>query len=181
MARRARDAHVDILWEEAKAGTRKITAMDRRRILVYLDEIGDTDYTNVELAKIFKVNESVIRGDHKSILQSIGEGLTPEAQVLIVAKHMSELDRLIVIAKNGLKQHDSGMMGERWYIETIAKLLKEKRETYENVGVIRKELGTINVAEETWIATVDPNNGNLGVHQQAADELAAKQALLDDE
>lgn len=162
---------VDVLWEEAKAGTRKLTVQERRRVHVYLEEIGDTHMSVVELAKIFQVSENTIREDRKAILRSIGKDLTPEAQVMIVAQHMHEIDRLIVTAKNGMRQHTSGALGERWYIETIAKLLKEKRETYENVGVIRKELGTLNVAEEQWVATVDPDNGNLGVHQAALDAL----------
>lgn len=170
--------HVDVLWEEAKAGSRKLNSVDRRRVLVYIDEIGDDDFTNVELAKIFQVSEPIIRQDKRKILQSIGAALTPEAQVMIVAQHMHEIDRLIVIAKNGMRQHNSGVMGERWYIETIAKLLKEKRETYENIGVIRKELGTLNVAEETWVATVDPSSGNLGVHLGTAEELAEEDPLL---
>lgn len=165
--------HVDAIWEEAKAG-RRLSAGDRRRVMVYLEELGgpDGNQSAVQLAKIFQVSEHIIRLDRKTILRALGQELTPEAQVMIVARHMSEIDSLIVTARNGMRQHTSGALGERWYVDVLLKLYKEKRETYENIGVIRKELGTLNVAEECWVATVDPDNGNLGVHQAAADELA---------
>jgi hypothetical protein len=163
--------HVDSLWEEAKAGSRKLTAPERRRVLVYLSEIGETKESNVELAKLFKVTETVIRQDKQRLLREMGKELTPQAQVMIVAAHLHDLNQLIITAKRGQLQNESGTLNERFYVETLMKLYKERRETYENVGVIRKELGTINVDQEHWVATADTDTGTLGVHQVSAEDL----------
>jgi hypothetical protein len=165
--------HVDDLYEEAKAGSRKLTAFERRRVLAYLTELGEaTKMSNVVLAKLFKVTETVIRQDKHRFLIEAGKELTPEAQVRIVASHLNDLEQLIITAKKGQQANESGTINERFYVETLMKLYKERRETYENVGVIRKELGTINVDQEHWVATADTDNGTLGVHQASDDDIA---------
>lgn len=174
---KSRSPLVDQLWEEAKSGSRKLTATERRRVLVYLDEVGEQNasnkpYSNVELAKLFKVGEKVIRDDKTRLLREIGKALTPEAQIMVVAAHMRDIDNLISRGQRGLAANESGTLGERFYLETLLKLLKEKRETYENVGVIRKELGTINVAEEHWVAEARVDTGTLTVRQATDAEHA---------
>lgn len=170
--RRSRTAHVDVLWEEAKSHARKLTAKERRRVIVYLKEIGETKLSNVELAKVFQVDEKVIAADKRRILSDLATSLTPEAQMLIVARHMDDLEELIATGRRGLHANDSGTLNERFYLETLMKLYKERRETYENVGIIRKELGTLNVAEEHWVAEADISTGALSVRQADESDLS---------
>lgn len=177
MAKRNQALHVDVLWEEAQAGQRKLTPTERRRVLVYLDEIGETKLSNVELAKIFKVTERVIREDRDRLLRDLGATLTPEAQVYFVARQLRDLDQLIVTGKRGLQENERGTLAERFYLETLLKLYKERRETLEGVGVIRKELGTLNIAEEHWVATVDETGTVLGVHAAAEDDKSSPDSV----
>jgi hypothetical protein len=101
--------HVDDLYEEAKAGSRKLTAFERRRVLAYLTELGEaTKMSNVVLAKLFKVTETVIRQDKHRFLIEAGKELTPEAQVRIVASHLNDLEQLIITAKKGQQANESG-------------------------------------------------------------------------
>lgn len=163
-------SHVDYLWEEAKAGNRKLTPTERRRVLVYLDEIGETRHSNVALAKLFHVTERILRLDKTRLLREFGATLTPAAQVEVLARHLRDMEHLIAVGQRGLQANDAGSLGERFYLETLMKLMKERRETYENTGILRKELGTLNVAEEHWVATVDVLDGALGVHSATPDE-----------
>lgn len=163
--------HVDELWEDAKNGTRKLTSTERRRVLVYLQELG-VHITNVELSRTFRISERQLREDRKRVLRSLGEDLTPDAQITIVAGLVQEYDQAIGRIKRALATLNPGDRLEREYVETLMKVLHEKRSTYENIGVIRKELGTINVAEEHWIATANIETGELNV-QPAPPEDAA--------
>lgn len=145
---------VDSLWEVAKSGSRKLTAAERRRVLIYLEEIGEAKHTVVELSKWFQVSESVIREDRKRFVSDLAKELSPEFAMQFIARHLADIEQLINIARAGLKAQDPGNLGESRYIDTLGKLLKERRETLEKIGVIRQELGAMNTAEEEWIATV---------------------------
>jgi hypothetical protein len=162
----AKESHVDVIWEEVKAGTRKVTARERRRCLVYVDELGEI-HSNVELSKMFGVSESVIRDDKKRLLREFGATLTPEAQIELLARHLRSIDTLIGNAEAGRKACNAagaGSINERFYIETLLKLQQERRTTLENTGILRKELGTLNVQEEHWVATTD-EAGIQNVHE----------------
>lgn len=156
---------VDELWEIAKAGTRKLTATERRRVLVYLDEIGEKRVNNYQLAKWFQVSETVIRQDKKRMVERYVSTLAPDQAMQFVAAHYKDLEDLIGVTKNGLDQTESGTMGERFYVETLSKLYKERLSLLQEIGVVRKELGNLNVSEEKWVATVDTNTGECGVYK----------------
>lgn len=144
----------DELWQIAQAGTRKLKAFERRRVIVYLDETGDNKQSTQELAKIFKVSETCIREDRKKLMVTLTGQLTPEHALDFIGQHIADINMLIAIGKRGLKTQNAGDLGETRYIDSIGKLIKERRETLENIGVIRKELGNMNVTEEHWVATV---------------------------
>jgi hypothetical protein len=156
---------VEQLWEVAQAGTRKLSASERRRVLIYLDEVGEKKQTNYDLARIFKVSEAQIRADKQRLLGHYVRVLTPEAAISLVAGHFRELDNMIALCKRGMDACDSGTTMERFYLETMAKLLRERFTSWQEVGVVRKELGNLNVTEERWVATVSPA-GECGVHKE---------------
>jgi hypothetical protein len=157
------------LYETAKSGIRKLTATERRRVLIYLDEIGEKGLSNYDLARIFQVTEAIIRADKKRLLNHYVMALTPEAAMSLVARHFKDLDNLIVLARRGLDENDRGSTNERFYVETLAKLYKDRFAAWQEIGVVRKELGHMNVTEEKWVATVDPVTGDCGVHKDDSD------------
>lgn len=146
--------HADTLKQIADdpAG-RKLSAGERRRVLVYLIELGETK-TVAELSRMFRVNEKTVRGDQRRLLKRAGEALTPDQGAFIVAQHLEDINQLIVRTRTGLGKNDPGTLGERNYIETLAKLFEQRLKVYQESGVVRKELGNLNVAQEVWTATV---------------------------
>jgi hypothetical protein len=155
---------VEELFETAKSGQRKMTASERRRVLLYLDEIGEKGLTVFELARIFRVSEQQIRDDKRRIIQHYVGGLTPEFAMLFVAKHFKDTEDLISTARRGLDQNDPGSTLERFYIETLSKLYRDRWGALQEVGIVRKELANMNADEEKWVATVAPD-GECGVHK----------------
>lgn len=121
---------------------------------IYLEEIGETKHSVADLSKFFQVSEFVIRDDRKKHISGLAKQLSPDYAMKFIAQHIADVNQLIGIAKAGLKSQDPGNLGESRYIDTIGKLLKERRETLEKIGVIREELGGMNAAEEEWVATV---------------------------
>lgn len=152
------------MYEEAKAGARRLTPSERRRVLIYLEEIGDTKRNNYDLAKLFQCHEKGIRQDKQRLLNEYARKLNPQYAMQFVGRHMKDLEDLVVVGKLGLQSQERGVLGERFYIETLLKLYKERREALENMGVIRKELGQMSVTEEHWIATV-AEDGEASVHE----------------
>lgn len=155
---------VEELFEIAKAGKRKLTATERRRVLLYLDEIGEKKFTTFELARTFQVSEQQIRDDKRRIIQHYVGGLTPEFAMLFVAKHFKDTEDLISVAKRGLDENEAGTQLERFYIETLGKLYRDRWGALQEVGIVRKELANMNADEEKWVATVAPD-GECGVHK----------------
>jgi hypothetical protein len=157
------------LYEVARSGTRKLSAIERRRVLIYLDDIGEKGNNNYDLAKIFQVTEAVIRADKKRLINHYVMALTPDGAMQLVARHFADVEQLIAVAKRGLDANDIGSQNERFYVDTLSKLYKERFAGWQEVGVVRKELGHMNVTEETWVATVDPTTGECGVHKDDPD------------
>jgi hypothetical protein len=155
---------VEDLFETAKSGQRKLTASERRRVLVYLDEIGEKGLNTFELAKIFQVSEKQVREDKRRVLSHYVGGLTPEFAMLFVAKHFKDTEDLISVTKRGLDENTAGGANERYYIDLLGKLYQSRWNALQDVGIVRKELANMNADEEKWVATVAPN-GECGVHK----------------
>lgn len=162
---------IDLLWGLAKSGQRKLTASERRRVLIYLEDVGESQqYTNHDLAKIFQVSDTVIHLDKKRILTTYADSLTPDQAMQFVARQLKDIETLITTAKKGLQKNETGTLGERFYIDTLKGLYKERFSIYQEVGIVKKELGSLNISEEKWVATVDVDTGECGVHRDDTNE-----------
>jgi len=147
--------HAEQLYESVQNQPRKLTARERRRVLVYLDEIGDlSQKSNYELARLFQVTEKVIRDDRKKLLATIAADLTADNAISLVAKHAADLHSLIRLAYKGLNAVDPGSIYHRNYLETLAKLEGQYFSTLQEIGIVRKELGHMAVTHEEWEATI---------------------------
>jgi hypothetical protein len=152
------------LWEVAKSGERKLKAPERRRVLKYLDEIGEKKISVPDLARIFRVSEQQVRSDKRRVIETYVGGLTPKYAMLFVAKHFKDLDDLMSITKRGLDETESGGTNEAKFTEVMLKLLQHKWNALQEVGLVRKELADMNADEEKWVATVS-EAGECGVHK----------------
>jgi hypothetical protein len=153
------------LWEIARSGQRKLKAPERRRVLRYLDEIGEKKISTIDLARAFQVSEQQVRSDKRQVIETYVGGLTPKYAMLFVAKHFKDVDDLIAVARRGLDETESGSSSEAKYLEVMLKLAEHKWDSLQEVGLVRKELADMNADEEKWVATVS-EEGECGVHKE---------------
>jgi hypothetical protein len=155
----------------AEAATRKLTTGERRKVLVFLEETGrepNKPKKNIyELADLFKVSVGTIREDRKRLTSLYAQSLTPAHATTFVAEYLREINGLITTCRTALNTDscDPGTLAERAYVETMMKLLKEKFSALQEIGVVKKSLGELNVIEEVWCATVS-SDGECGVHRE---------------
>ena len=155
---------------------RKITPDERRRVMAWLDgdrygERGKAYQTNVQLAKLFHVHETVIQDDRRTMLRDYAATLTPDRAMMLVARYFQGHDRLLAAAEKGINEAPPGTMAHREYLKLYSDLAARQMKMAQDIGVIRKELGHLQVTEETWVAetsaegisTVTRLGGPLGV------------------
>lgn len=141
------------LWEAAKAGTKKLTAAERRLVLAYLEEEGQV-LSNYQLADVFQVDEKVIRKDRKELLREYTATITPEYALGFVASYLKSHDDLIRKTKIGLEKCQPGTLGHQNYVRLLSDLETKRMKLLQEIGAVPKELGHLNVSEERWVAVV---------------------------
>lgn len=156
----------------AEQGERKLTATERREVLRYLEDKGD-GRSNYQLAVLFKVDEAVIRKDKKRIIETIASSITPEYAMTFVAEYVKSQRDLIRQAKVGLEKCTPGGQMHALYTRLISDLEGKVMAMYQGIGAVPKQLGTLNVNEEKWVAVVAD-----GVTTVTADTPSTPPALL---
>jgi hypothetical protein len=164
------------LIELALHGARKILSTERQRVMAWLDSdryglTGKAYQNNSALAKLFHVSEFTIHDDRRKMLQAYAATLTPDHAMTLVARYFQGHDRLLAAAEKGLNEAPPGSMGHREYLKLYSDLAARQMKMAQDIGVIRKELGHLQVTEETWVAetsaegisTVTRLGGPLGV------------------
>ena len=147
------------LLKVAIAKERKLTSKERRTVLAFLmdqkiDPVAKTFRSNYQLADLFGVSESMIRNDKKRILRDYSSNITPDQAMAFVTDALRAQDRLIRRAEAALMECESGGLAEREYIELLDKLEARKLKVAQDIGIVAKELGRLQVVEENWEATV---------------------------
>lgn len=145
------------LIELARNDTRRISAEERRRVMAWLDgdrygATGKAYQTNAQLAKLFHVNESTIHHDRRAMLRDYAATLTPDQAMTLVARYFQGHDRLLAAAEKGLNEAPPGTMAHREYLKLYSDLSARQMKMAQDIGVLRKELGHLQVTEETWVA-----------------------------
>lgn len=158
---------VETLLDIAKRKARKLRPGERRRCIVYLEELGESHSTR-ELAEIFGVGESVIAQDRKRILKLYATELTPAHALQFVADSLRGHDDLIRRARAGLRSTVEGTLMHQKYVEQLSQLELRRIKILQEIGVVAKELGHLNVSEEVWYAKVS-EDGIVSVSQDPAD------------
>lgn len=170
--------HVDQLWQSLEQNPRRLTTAERRRVLVYLAELGELGQrSNYELARLMGISEKQIRNDRQRMLQSLGEKLTADNAMQLISAHQDELENLIRSAYAGLRNTDAGGLTHRNYVDSIGKLLAQKFANLQEIGIVRKELGHMAVTHEDWLATISPD----AIASVGPTKSAAARALDEDD
>lgn len=142
----------DKLYAEAQNG-RKLSAPERRRVIAYLDEIQE-HYSNYQLAAVFGCDEKLIRLDRKRLMRAYANAITPENAMGFVADYIKTHDELIARSRKALDGLTEGGQSHRAYIALISELTQKRLKALQDIGVVERELGHLNVSEEKWVATV---------------------------
>lgn len=174
------------LIELALREVRRITADERRRVMAWLDSdrygaTGKAYQTNAQLAKLFHVSEFTIHDDRRKMLRDYAAQLTPDHAMTLVARYFQGHDRLLAAAEKGLNEAPPGTMAHREYLKLYSDLSARQMKMAQDIGVLRKELGHLQVTEETWVAetsaegisTVTRLGGSLGVEISDEDQSPA--------
>jgi hypothetical protein len=174
----------EALLAKAKVGT-KLTPVERRKVIRFLDEGGDErkEYSNRELAKLFSVDEAVIRKDKKKILALYTRAITPDHAMLYVGDYLKAHDDLIRKAEDGLRKANPGTMAHQTYLKILSDLKERQKKMLQEIGALPKHLGQLNVTEEHWVATVN-HEGVTEVHEAPPAENAPRALpgeILDDD
>jgi hypothetical protein len=182
---------VSELFEIANTGTRKLTPRERRRVIQFCDDHGvedqsgkPKDFSNYELAKIFSVDEKIIRNDKKKLLKNYTSAITPEDAMSYVGEFVQGHDRLMRHAFRGLKASPEGTLSHQNYIKILSDLHKRKVGMLQEIGALPKELGHLNVSEEHWEAYIQDDgagNATSGVRVLETKQLKAADDDDDDE
>lgn len=159
------------LWDIAESKERKLTVDERRDVLRWLDEDGHREmpdpqdpsktisfsvraYSNYKLGAVFGVNEKQIRKDRELIRKQAMTALTPEQALAFVEDFLREHNALIRRAELGLEACEAGSQTQVMFLRLISDLRKRHIALLQEVEVVPKQLGNLNITEEIWEATV---------------------------
>jgi hypothetical protein len=157
----------DKLWTEAQQG-KKLTPRERRAVIAHLESEGEF-INNYELAGIFGVDEKAIRRDRKRVLTDYANAINPDVAMEFVAKYLKDHDLLIANARRGMAQAAPGGITHIKYLALLSDLSSSRIKLLQDIGVVQKELGHLNVSEEVWEATVS-DEGITGVQKGISTE-----------
>lgn len=143
------------LYVDAQKGI-KLSQRERRQVITYLDEAGETP-TNSELAKVFQVDEKVIRRDRSRLLRQYGSQISPTHAIMFVAKYVRNQEQLLKSAKLALSKATQGTLAHQNYLKLCSDLEERILTKLQSIGVVPKELGHMTVTEEKWVAEFADN------------------------
>lgn len=155
----------------AETKTRRLKPFERQKVLAHLDEVGDIRST-AEMAALFGVSEAIIQRDQHQMLAVVAQVLTPDQAMTFVAHALRQYRLLQNIAIRGIAANKRGTEGERKYSETLVKVISEELKLLTDIGLIRPELAKQNQTEEHWVATVNTESGECGVHAASPEDDA---------
>lgn len=163
-------AGAEELYAIAMVGERRLTPKERRRVMVWLDslrysELGKPYRTTSTLASLFEVGESAIADDRKAIAAAYAKTLTPDQAMSLVGRYLRSHDRLLAGVEAGLDQALPGGQRHCEYLKLYSDLTSRQIKLAQEIGLIRKELGHLQVSEEVWVATTSAE-GVTTVSQQ---------------
>lgn len=169
---------VEELLDQARNRTRKLTARERKLAIEALDSEGRRPKPLNELVGLFGVSRTQITRDRLALHRKAGDSLSASDASQIVAEYLRDLDRQIENIQSLLDQtgDDAAVVAGSLVHVNYEKLLADLRERriakLQEIGVVPKELGRLNVREEVWKAVVAEDSGIITTSSLEAGESA---------
>jgi hypothetical protein len=168
----------------ALAKQRKLTSTERRKVMSWLDgdrygENGKAYQTNANLARLFDVSETTVVEDRRRIMRDYAATLTPDQAMTIVARYFVGHDRLLAACEKGITMCEPGTMAHREYLKLYSDLAARQVKLAQDIGVVKKELGHVQLSE-TWVATT-AGDGVTRVGQEGGPPVPTEDPPDDDD
>lgn len=154
----------------------KLEAEDRRDALMYLMGVRG-DLSNVELARLFKVNEKTIRTDKDQIRKRVAEEIVKSDDIsLFVSDLRRGYERIKVELAKSTKKCQYGTNTWLSHIKFEWELEKEIIEALQGLGVLPKNLGNLTKTEFIFKAHAGKGGGVNTVPVESREELKTIEA-----
>ncbi len=129
----------------------------RRQCVKFLCSMGE--YTPEELAAFFRVDESVIVADLAAIVESRNAVIGSVNPVDFIAEHID--NQMYAIKKIRETMESGEVKGKTMLLAADKYSIANLRllEALQSLGALPKELGSMNVVTERWVASIDEATG----------------------
>jgi hypothetical protein len=172
------------LVDQARRGE-KLLMEDRRHAIAYL-MYTEPNLSNIELGKMFQVDEGTIRHDVKRIKNKNADTIKEDTDVkLIIADLIAARDRALLeieTAKKMLraagKQDSPNMLN---FIKASVEMHMKVTEALQNMGWLPKNIGAITVNKHVFKAVVQKGQFIQTIRVEDGKELSAIEQMLNGE
>lgn len=140
------------LLEDAKAGV-KLGVDDRRRVIRYL-MIVNPENSNVDLAAIFQVSDTMIRKDKATIRQEIADDLRTDDVGLVIADIEFNFRRQLRDLEVSKAKTQPGTTERRLHCQAILDIELRKTKMFQDLGYLPKNLGMLTTETYEYAAVL---------------------------
>lgn len=145
----------ELLKRLNKKGGEPLTADERRICIEYFDsDPAQRDKTNVELAKLFGVNEATIRRDKEAIRKRDADEMSKDDIGNVIAELRKKYERYCIELARSKKKAQEGTAVWLQYHNCELKLMLEVIEALQSLGYYPKNLGPMTQNKFVFIAHV---------------------------
>ena len=165
------------LWASAQNGE-KLTTQQRRHVLEWLAVMGEiSNYTNVDLAKVFGVGERMVRVDRKKIRDDTIKALSENKDVnFIIADIMLHVEKQLKDLERNKKSCRVGSPTYNQACKMIVDIRFALVKTMQDLGWLPKNLGTSTTESYVHKAVVNVTDGSVST--ETIHDITTSRAMI---
>jgi len=164
------------LWARAQNGE-KVTTQQRRHVLEWLQVMGDTSRTNVDLAKIFGVTERMIRVDRKKVREDAVKALADNKDInFVIADIFQDFEKQRADLERNKKQAREGSPTFNQACKMIFDMRVQMLKLLQDFGWLPKNVAGAHAPSYVHIAVVNTHDGTV-VTETVQDQNRAKEIV----
>lgn len=164
------------LWAKAQNGE-KITAQQRRHVLEWLQVMGDTSYTNVDLAKIFGVTERMLRIDKQKVREEAVKALSQNKDInFVIADVFMDFETQRRDLERNKKSARLGTPTFNQACKMIFDMRVQMLKLLQDLGWLPKNLGT--AVTESYVYKAVVNTSDSTVSTEVIKDVETSKAMI---
>jgi hypothetical protein len=165
------------LWTRAQNGE-KIATKERRHVLEWLQVMGDTSYTNVDLGKIFGVTERMIRVDRKKVREDAVKALSENKDInFVIADIFQDFEKQRADLERNKKHARDGSPTYNQACKMIFEMRVQMLKLLQDFGWLPKNIAASHTASYVHIAVV--NTSDQTVATETIQDTVRVQEIVD--